>query len=58
MYLELNGPNWTNGSEDWMGDEDSCNWLVDNNQGTCNDEFLVENDVFYEVSLPQVFDDV
>lgn len=43
LYLELNGPNWLNGSEDWMGNTSYCKWLRDNNQGSCNSEFLVEN---------------
>lgn len=43
LYLELNGPNWLNGSEDWMGNASFCKWLRDNNQGNCNSEFLVEN---------------
>jgi hypothetical protein len=42
LYLELNGPNWFNGADDWMGEDDSCDWLTSNNQGSCNSVSLVE----------------
>jgi hypothetical protein len=43
LYLELNGPNWLNGADDWMGEDDACDWLINNNQGSCNLDLLVES---------------
>jgi hypothetical protein len=42
LYLQLDGPNWFNGANDWMGEDDSCYWLSNNNQGRCNTDNLVE----------------
>jgi len=41
LYYSTSGQNWIKGSDDWMGDDDACDWFGKNDQGTCNSEKLV-----------------
>ena len=43
LYLSMNGPNWLNGADDWMGDDDACDWISDNSQGSCDGNDLVNS---------------
>ena len=41
LYLNTGGPNWLTGADDWMGDDDACDWIAGNSQGSCNEDKLV-----------------
>ena len=41
LYLNTGGPNWLAGADGWMGDDDACDWITGNSQGSCNEDELV-----------------
>ena len=42
IYFTMNGKNWRNGATDWLGNDDACDWISKNNQGNCNEDYLIE----------------
>lgn len=55
VYYSMDGQNWAN-ANDWLGDLDVCDWLQQNNQGSCKMQAVINLDLsnnFLNSTLPK-----